>query len=81
MDKGTLDGVVAGVLLVGGSVAMGSGVQIFLSPSSLLIVFGGTLAATAILKVRLSTSPYQTACWERERVFEQSLRRPPFIIA
>ena len=48
MDKGTLFGVLAGILLVGGSIALGSGVQIFLSPSSLLIVCGGTLAATAI---------------------------------
>lgn len=48
MDKGTLFGVLAGVVLVGGSVAMGSGVQIFFSPSSILIVCGGTLAATAI---------------------------------
>ena len=48
MDKGTLFGILAGILLVGGSVAMGSGVQIFFSPSSILIVFGGTLAATAI---------------------------------
>jgi len=48
VDKGTLFGVIAGIILVGGAVAMGSGVQIFLSPSSLLIVFGGTLAATAI---------------------------------
>ena len=33
MDKGTLFGVLAGILLVGGSVAMGSGIQIFLSRS------------------------------------------------
>lgn len=48
MDKGTLFGVLAGILLVGGSIAMGSGVTIFLSPASLLIVCGGTVAATAI---------------------------------
>jgi chemotaxis protein MotA len=48
VDKGTLFGVLAGVVLVGGSVAMGSGIQIFFSPSSVLIVLGGTLAATTI---------------------------------
>lgn len=59
MDKGTLDGVVAGVLLVGGTIAMGLGEQISLSHSSLLIVFGGTLAATVTMRVRLSASHFK----------------------
>jgi len=48
VDKGSVFGVVAGLVLIAGAVAMGSGLQIFFSPGSILIVLGGTIAATAI---------------------------------
>jgi len=48
MDKGTLFGVIAGIGLVLAAILMGSGIMTFYNLPSLLIVGGGTLAATAI---------------------------------
>jgi len=48
MDKGTLFGVIAGLGLVLSAILMGSGIMTFYNLPSLLIVGGGTLAATAI---------------------------------
>ena len=48
MDKGTLFGVLAGTVLVLVAILMGSGLMTFFNLPSVLIVGGGTLAATAI---------------------------------
>ncbi len=48
MDKGTLFGVLAGLGLVLSAIFMGSGLGTFFNVPSLLIVAGGTVAATAV---------------------------------
>jgi len=48
MDKGTLIGIGAGLGLVIVSMLMGGGVMAFISIPSLLIVLGGTIAATLV---------------------------------
>lgn len=48
MDRSTLIGIVSGVLLLGVSLFVGSGWQIFFSLTSFLIVMGGTVASTLI---------------------------------
>ncbi len=48
MDKGTLIGISAGLGLVLVSMLMGGGVTAFISIPSLLIVLGGTIAATLV---------------------------------
>ncbi len=48
MDKGTLIGIGAGLGLVLVSMLMGGGVTAFISIPSLLIVLGGTIAATLV---------------------------------
>lgn len=48
MDKSTLIGIVAGLGLVATSMLMGSGISSFIDIPSLLIVLGGTVAATLV---------------------------------
>lgn len=48
MDKSTIIGIIAGVLLLGVALFGGSGWQMFFSLPSLIIVLGGTVAATLI---------------------------------
>ncbi len=48
MDKGTLIGIVAGLGLVIVSMLMGGGVAAFIDIPSLMIVLGGTIAATLV---------------------------------
>ncbi len=48
MDKGTLIGIVAGLGLVAVSMLMGSGLTAFIDIPSLMIVLGGTFAATLV---------------------------------
>lgn len=48
MDKGTIFGVIAGLGLVLAAILMGGNIATFVNIPSLLIVGGGTLAATAI---------------------------------
>ena len=48
MDLGTLIGIVLGMILVVGSMAMGSPLSSFVNAAGLLIVVGGTIAATLI---------------------------------
>jgi len=48
MDIATLLGIISGIGLILGSIVMNSGLNIFISISSLMIVFGGTIAATLI---------------------------------
>lgn len=48
MDKSAIIGIVAGLALVIGAIFMGSGIGMFISVPSLLIVAGGTVAATAV---------------------------------
>ncbi|ROR34789.1 flagellar motor protein PomA [Inmirania thermothiophila] len=48
MDLATLIGLLFGLGIVVGSILMGSGPGIFVNPPSLLIVVGGTIAATLI---------------------------------
>ncbi len=48
MDKGSLVGLIVGVGLVLTAILMGSGLSTFFNTAGLLIVCGGTLAATAI---------------------------------
>ena len=48
MDKGTIIGLVAGLGLVIVSMLMGGGVAAFFDIPSLLIVLGGTFAATLV---------------------------------
>lgn len=49
MDKTTISGIVFGILLLGGAMALGAGgIKIYWSLPSLMITFGGTLAATLI---------------------------------
>ncbi len=48
MDIATLLGVLSGIGLVVGSILMNSGLDIFIDVPSLLIVLGGTIAATLI---------------------------------
>ncbi len=48
MDLATLIGIVAGMALIVGSMAMGSSIMAFFNVPGLLIVVGGTVAATLI---------------------------------
>ncbi len=48
MDKGTLIGIVAGLGVVIASMLMGGGVTAFIDIPSLMIVLGGTIAATLV---------------------------------
>ncbi|HEX9654737.1 MAG TPA: motility protein A [bacterium] len=48
MDKGTIIGVLSGLALIIISMVMGGGVLPFLDLGSILIVFGGTVAATLV---------------------------------
>jgi len=48
MDIASIIGVVLGIVLVMGSILLGSGLGIFINAPSLLIVMGGTIAATLI---------------------------------
>jgi chemotaxis protein MotA len=48
MDIASIIGVVLGIALVIGSILLGSGLGIFINMPSLLIVMGGTIAATLI---------------------------------
>ncbi len=48
MDLATLIGVIAGIALVGSAMAMGGGLGGFIDVPSILIVIGGTFAATLI---------------------------------
>ena len=48
MDKSTLAGLGAGVLLIYGSIFMGSGWMTFFDPASLLLVIGGTAAGMMV---------------------------------
>lgn len=48
MDIGSLAGIVAGIVLVLASILMGSDLMTFVNVPSLLVVVGGTFAATAI---------------------------------
>ncbi|MEO1173963.1 MAG: hypothetical protein AAFX94_18240 [Myxococcota bacterium] len=53
MDLGTLIGMVAGFGLVVGSILMGGSLGMFINGPGILIVFGGTVAAT-LVSVQLS---------------------------
>lgn len=48
MDIATLVGFIAGICLVGVTIAMGGNVPIFINVPSLILVIGGTVAATLI---------------------------------
>lgn len=48
MDLATLIGIIAGIALVGSAMVMGGGLGGFIDVPSMLIVFGGTIAATLI---------------------------------
>jgi chemotaxis protein MotA len=48
MDITTIIGLILGFVLIGGSIAMGKGAGGFIHPPSMMIVLGGTLAATMI---------------------------------
>ena len=48
MDRGTLIGFLLGLGLLVGVIALGPNPRIFLHPASLVVVFGGVLAATLI---------------------------------
>lgn len=48
MDLATLIGIIAGIVLVGSAMVMGGGLGGFIDVPSILIVFGGTIAATLI---------------------------------
>ncbi|NQU04513.1 MAG: MotA/TolQ/ExbB proton channel family protein, partial [Calditrichaeota bacterium] len=48
MDIATIVGIIAGFGLIIGSIAVGEGVMFFISPTSMGIVFGGTIGATLI---------------------------------
>ncbi len=48
MDIATLLGVLSGIGLIIGSILMNSGLDIFIDIPSLLIVIGGTIAATLV---------------------------------
>lgn len=48
MDPTTIIGIIAGLALVLGSIAMGQGAMFFINVPSMMIVFGGTLGATLI---------------------------------
>jgi len=48
MDIATLVGMIAGICLVGITIAMGGNVPIFINIPSLILVIGGTIAATLI---------------------------------
>ena len=48
MDKGTLVGIVAGMGVVIGAMFMGGSIMAFIYIPSLLIVLGGTIAATLV---------------------------------
>jgi len=49
MDKTTVGGIIFGLLLLGGAMALGAGgIKIYVNLPSLMITFGGTLAATLI---------------------------------
>jgi len=48
VDKASIFGVLAGVTLVLSSILMGSGLGIFINVPSILVVAGGTVAATSI---------------------------------
>ncbi|RLA76713.1 MAG: motility protein A [Deltaproteobacteria bacterium] len=49
MDIATILGLLLGLGLVGGSIAMGGGVSGFINIPSMMIVVGGTLAATMVM--------------------------------
>lgn len=48
MDLSTIVGLVLGLVLVGSGIVMGGSWQVFISPASILTVFGGTIAATLV---------------------------------
>lgn len=48
MDKGSIIGIAAGAVLVVAAILMGSGLMTFVNYPSMLIVGGGTVAATAV---------------------------------
>lgn len=48
MDISTVVGIVAGISLISAAILMGGAPGLFFEPSSILIVFGGTLATTLI---------------------------------
>ena len=48
MDITTLAGIILGLLAIGGSIVVSGGAAMFVHIPSLLIVLGGTLAATAV---------------------------------
>jgi chemotaxis protein MotA len=48
MDFATLIGIISGIALVISSIMLNSGLELFWSPPSLMIVLGGTFAATLI---------------------------------
>jgi chemotaxis protein MotA len=48
MDFATLIGIISGIALVVSSIMLNSGLDLFWSPPSLMIVLGGTIAATLI---------------------------------
>jgi chemotaxis protein MotA len=54
VDLATVIGIVLGLVLIGGSIAIGPSPVAFINPAALLIVFGGTLAAT-LIRFPLST--------------------------
>ena len=50
MDAGTLIGILLGLGLIIGSIAIGNALPAFIDPASILIVFGGTVATTLIME-------------------------------
>ncbi|MFQ6043878.1 MAG: motility protein A, partial [Candidatus Poribacteria bacterium] len=48
MDIATLLGIASGIIILIVSIVMNTGASLFLSPSSMLVTLGGTIAATLI---------------------------------
>lgn len=48
LDIATLAGIISGMLLITGAMMAGGGIGMFINVSSMLIVFGGTIAATLV---------------------------------
>jgi chemotaxis protein MotA len=82
MDIASIIGVVLGIVLIIGSILLGSGLGIFINMPSMLIVMGGTIAATliayplkdALTVVGVTMKVFMFKIEDTEKLIEQLIR-------
>ncbi len=77
MDLGTIFGIIAGVVLILGAMLLRGSLEAFVNIPGVMIVFGGTLAATLITFPLPQVGAAFTGAWE---VFKRPTRDPNTVV-